>query len=136
MSIKNKVQLVGHLGAAPEIKTFNNNGKLARVSIAVSEGYKDQKGEWQNKTYWHNLVAWGYVAERMEKALSKGSHVLIEGKLVSRDYTTDSGEKKYVTEVAVNNFLLFKKETNAAPHLSESTQDYYKISEKDEALPF
>ena len=58
MSIRNKVQLVGHVGQTPEIKTFGDSGKLARFSIATNENYKDCNGQWQNNTTWHNLVAW------------------------------------------------------------------------------
>lgn len=105
-SLKNKVQLIGHLGAAPEVKTTDSDKKHARFSIATNEVYRDAKGEKVTETTWHNLVAWGKIAEIAEKYLTKGKEVAIEGKLISRSYTDKSGTKKYITEVQVNELLM------------------------------
>lgn len=105
-ALKNKVQLIGHMGGNPEVKTTENGKKLARFSIATNESYRNVKGEKVTETIWHNLIAWGKVAEIAEKYLSKGSEVAIEGKLVSRSYEDKEGTKKYVTEVQVNELLL------------------------------
>ncbi len=105
-ALKNKVQLIGNLGKAPEIKTTEGGKKMARFSIATNETYKNTKGERVTETQWHNLVAWGKVAEIAGKYLEKGKEVAIEGKLVNRSYEDKNGNKKYVTEVVVNELLL------------------------------
>lgn len=105
-ALKNKVQLIGNLGNNPEIRTIDNGKKMARFSVATNETYRTAKGEKVTETQWHNLVAWGKVAEIAEQFLSKGSEVAIEGKLVNRNYTDKDGVKRYVTEVQVNEVLM------------------------------
>ena len=104
-SLRNSVRLVGNLGMDPEVKTFDNNRSLAKFSIAVSESYKNDKGEKVTDTQWHNMVIWGPQAKLAEDYLKKGDEVAIEGKLASRSYTDKEGNKRYVTEVVVNEFL-------------------------------
>ena len=112
--MKNKVQLIGHLGADLEVKTTESGKKWARVSIATNESYQNAKGEKVTDTQWHNLVMWGKTAEIAGKYLHKGSDVGIEGKLINRTYTDKSGTKKYVTEVEVQELLMLgKKESKA-----------------------
>ncbi len=105
-ALKNKVQLIGNLGNAPEIKTTESGKKLARFSMATNESYRNAKGEKITETQWHNLVAWGKVADIAEKFLIKGSEIAIEGKLMNRSYTDKAGVKKYITEVQVAEVLL------------------------------
>ena len=105
-ALKNKVQLIGNLGNAPEVKTTENGKKLARFSVATNESYRNASGEKVTETTWHNLVAWGKVAEIAEKYLVKGSEVALEGKLINRSYSDKDGNKKYITEVQVNELLL------------------------------
>jgi single-strand DNA-binding protein len=103
---KNNVQLLGHLGKAPEVRTFDGGKKMARFTVATNESYVNASGEKKTETQWHTIVAWGKVAEVAEKILSKGSQVSLEGKLVSRHYTDKEGVKKYVTEVHISEILL------------------------------
>lgn len=105
-ALKNKVQLIGNLGNAPEIKTLEGGKKLARFSMATNESYRNAKGEKITETQWHNLIAWGKVADIAEKFLVKGSEVAIEGKLINRNYNDKEGNKKYITEVQVNEVLM------------------------------
>lgn len=105
-TLRNKVQLIGNLGNMPEIKNTTTGKKLARFSIATNETYLNAKGEKIKETTWHNLVAWGKVADIVEKYLSKGSEVAIEGKLISRSYTDKEGAKKFISEVEVNELLM------------------------------
>jgi single-strand DNA-binding protein len=105
-ALKNKVQLIGNLGAAPEVKTMESGKKMVRFSVATSETYKNSKGERVKETQWHNVVAWGQVAEIANKYLTKGKEVAIEGKLISRNYTDKAGVKKYITEVHANELLM------------------------------
>lgn len=105
-ALKNKVQLIGHVGNKPETRTFEEGKKLVRFSIATNETYRNAKGEKVTDTQWHNLVAFGKVAEIAEKYLDKGSEVALEGKLVNRNYVNKEGIKKYITEVQVSELLL------------------------------
>ncbi|MCW3082192.1 single-stranded DNA-binding protein [Segetibacter sp.] len=107
--MKNKVQLIGHLGANPEIKTMEGGRKLARINIATNETYTNAKGEKVTETQWHNVVAWGKTAEIAEKLFLKGMEVLIDGRLVNRSFTDKEGNKKYVTEVQANELLVFSR---------------------------
>ncbi len=108
-SIKNKVTLIGNLGNAPEIKSLENNKKLARVSIATNEVYKNQIGERVTDTTWHNVIMWSPLADIAEKLLKKGSEVAIEGKLINRSYTDKDGIKRYITEIQASELVLLGK---------------------------
>ena len=105
-ALRNRVTLIGNLGAIPDVKNTENGKKLARFSIATDEVYQNASGEKVTETQWHTLVAWGKIAEVAEKYLEKGSEVAVEGKLVHRNYMDKEGNKKYVTEVQVNELLL------------------------------
>lgn len=104
-AMKNKVQLIGNLGMNPETKEVNGK-KLAKFSIATNETYKNAKGEKITETQWHQVIAWGKTAEIVEQYLMKGSEVAIEGKLINRNYIDKAGNKKYITEILVNDLLM------------------------------
>lgn len=108
-AIKNRVQLIGNLGSAPEVKSLDNGNKVARFSVATSEYYVNKKGEKVNETQWHNIVIWGKLADIAERYLQKGSQVVIEGKLTNRNYTDKEGAKKYFTEIVANEMLMLDK---------------------------
>jgi single-strand DNA-binding protein len=108
-TLKNKVQLIGHVGNDPEIKTFDGGKKLAKLSIATNESYKNEKGEKVEETQWHNLIAWGKTADIIEKYVVKGKEIAIEGKLTHKSYEDKSGEKRYVTEVVIDELLMLGK---------------------------
>ena len=112
-ALKNKVQLIGNLGNTPEVKNTEKGKKLARFSIATNETYYNAKGEKVTETQWHNLIAWGKVAELVEKYLTKGSEVAIEGKLMNNNYTDKDGNKRYSTEVQVHELLLLGSKSSA-----------------------
>lgn len=105
-ALRNKVQLIGHLGAKVEIKNFESGKAVGRVTLATNEVYKNAKGEKVTETTWHNLVIWGRNAEILEKYTDKGSEIAVEGKLSNRSYSDKNGEKRYITEVVVNEILL------------------------------
>lgn len=105
-ALKNKVQLIGNLGNTPEVRTTENGKKLARFSLATNEIYRNAKGEKVVDTQWHNIVAWGKVAEIAQKFLLKGSEVAIEGKLINRSYNDKEGNKKYITEIQLHELLI------------------------------
>jgi single-strand DNA-binding protein len=105
-ALKNKVQLIGNLGKAPEVKTLEGGKKVARFTMATNETYRDRAGRKETQTTWHNIVAWGKVAEIAEKFLDPGKEVAIEGKLVNRSYNDKAGNKQFITEVVANELLL------------------------------
>lgn len=104
-SLRNSVHLIGRLGKDPEVKMFEKS-KKASFSIATTDSYKNQKGEKVEDTQWHNVVIWGKLADVAGKYLKKGTEVCVEGKLVHRAYDSAKGEKKYFTEVNVNDMLM------------------------------
>ena len=112
-ALKNKVQLIGNLGANPEIKTLDGGRKLARFTVATNETYRIAKGDKVTDTQWHTLIAWGKVAEIAEKYLKKGSEIAVEGKLINRSYNDKDGNKKYSTEVQVNEVLMLGDKSKA-----------------------
>jgi single-strand DNA-binding protein len=105
-ALRNKVQLIGNLGKNPEIRTFDGGRKKATFSMATSESYRNANGEKITETQWHNVVAWGKVAEVAERLLTKGKEVAVEGKLVSRAYTDKEGQKKFITEVVISELMI------------------------------
>ncbi len=104
-ALKNSVRLVGNLGTDPEVRNFDNDKKLTRLSLATNENYKNDKGERVTETQWHNLILWGAQAKLAESLLQKGDEIAIEGKLSNRSYIDKDGTKRYATEVVVNEFL-------------------------------
>ena len=107
-NLRNRVNLIGNLGMDPEIREINGNKKRARYTLATSSSYRNNEGEKVTDTQWHNIVAWGPQADFAEKYLHKGQEIAVEGKLSHRDYTDTKGEKKYITEVVVNQVLILK----------------------------
>jgi single-strand DNA-binding protein len=105
-NLRNKVQLIGNLGNKPEIITLDSGKKLAKFSVATNEHYKNDKGEKQTNTEWHNVIAWGKTAEIAEMFLDKGKEIALEGKLTSRSYEDKDGNKRYITEVVAHELLL------------------------------
>ncbi len=108
-ALRNKVQLIGNVGNDPEIKSFDGGKKVANFTIATNESYKNEKGEKVDQTEWHKVSAWGKTAEIIEKFVTKGKEVAIEGKLTHRSYEDKNGEKRYITEVVANEILLIGK---------------------------
>ena len=105
-TIKNHVQLIGNVGIEPTVTNLESGKKVARLSLATNENYKDSNGEKQTDTNWHTIVAWGKVAEIIEKYVTKGKEIGISGKLKTRSYETKDGNQRYVTEVEANEILL------------------------------
>ncbi|MEI7508266.1 MAG: single-stranded DNA-binding protein [Flavobacterium sp.] len=108
-ALRNKVQLIGHVGQEPEIKTLEGGRKLANITIATNEVYYKENGDKVENTEWHRVVAWGKTAEIIEKYVIKGKEIAVEGKLTHRSYDDKNGDKRYITEVVANDVLLLGK---------------------------
>ncbi len=103
----NKVQLIGHLGKDPELRYTSNGQAVASFSIATNESYKPAGSEeWQEKTEWHNVVAWGRLAEIASEHLGKGKQCYLEGRLQTRSWDDQQGVKRYTTEVVAQELIL------------------------------
>ncbi len=108
-ALRNKVQLIGHLGQDPEIINLDSGKMLAKFSVATNEVYRDANGDKVTDTQWHNIVAWGKTAEIVAQYLAKGNEVAVEGKLTHRSYESKEGEKRYITEIRCNELLMLGK---------------------------
>lgn len=109
-TLRNKVSLVGRMGKKPELQTVGNNYSLTRFSVAVNENYRDKNGEWKTNTQWHNVMAWGKIAERIVRILDKGQELMLEGKIVNKSYEKD-GEKRFSTDIEITDFLLLSSKS-------------------------
>lgn len=105
-ALRNRVQLIGHLGHDPEIKTLESGKKLARFTVATNENYKNAEGLKTEETTWHNVVAWNSSAEIASKFLKKGKEVAVVGRITYRPYTDKNGVQKSSTEIVVTEILL------------------------------
>lgn len=99
MSGINKVMIIGRLGSDPEVKTISTGNTVTRLSIATSETWLDKEGQKQERTEWHRVVVWGKLAELCGKYLAKGRQAYVEGRLQTRSWEDQQGQKKYTTEV-------------------------------------
>lgn len=99
MSSLNKVMLIGRLGQDPEVRYTQSNTAVATLNLATNERYRDSNGEYQDRTEWHRVVAWGRTAEVCQQYLTKGSLIYIEGPLQTREWEDNQGQKRYTTEV-------------------------------------
>ncbi len=113
-TLKNKVQLLGRLGNAPEIRTTQNGNKLAKMSLATNEYKRNADGTKTETVQWHSLIAWGSEAEIAEKYLQKGAEIMVEGKLQYRSYTDKTGAQRTATEIEVASLLMLDKKAAVA----------------------
>ncbi len=105
-ALKNKVQLIGHVGNDPIIRDLEGGKKVASLSLATKEVFINKSGDEKEQTQWHQVVAWGKTAEIIEKFVDKGKKIGLTGKLTSRSYDDKEGNKRYVTEVVISELLL------------------------------
>lgn len=110
-AIKNNVQLIGHLGMTPELKTFEGGKKLTRFTLATNEYYKDKAGNQQSSTQWHTVVAWGPVAELFSKITEKGNEIALQGKLSYNSYTDKNGVERKNAEIVASEFMKIGKDS-------------------------
>ena len=111
----NKAMLIGNVGSDPEIRYLNNNDKVASFRIATTERYKDRNGETRENTERHSIVAWGKLADIVEKFVKKGSQVYIEGKITTLKWTDQDGRERFTTEIRTESLQLLGKPTENKP---------------------
>ena len=114
MSI-NKVILVGNVGKDPEIRHLQGGASVATITLATSERYRDRNGETREMTEWHTVIAWRQLAELAENYIRKGSQIYVEGRIRSRSWDDQNGQKRYVTEIQADTIqLLGRRSDNPA----------------------
>lgn len=128
----NKVMLIGHLGKDVEYMILESGTKIAKFSLATSEGWKNQAGEREEHTEWHNIILWGNLAEYAHQNLKKGSRVYVEGKIKTRSFEDANKQKRYVTEIISDHLLNLEKKQKQADETILAQEDV----NKDFNLPF
>jgi len=98
----NKAMIIGNLGRDPEMRYTPNGQAVTQFTVAVNRNYKDANGEWKEETEWFRVVAWGQLAERTAEYLRKGRKVYVEGRLQTRNWEGQDGQKHYTTELVAN----------------------------------
>jgi single-strand DNA-binding protein len=114
----NKVMLIGNVGKDPEIRHLENGTAVATVTLATTERYKDRNGENKEQTEWHTIVLWRGLADVAERFVKKGSQIYIEGKIRSRSWEDQNGQKRYTTEIVADNMQLLGRRSDNQTALS------------------
>ncbi len=112
MGSLNKAMIIGRLGADPEVRYTQSNTAVATLNVATNERFKDGNGEWQERTEWHRVVAWSWLAEFAQKYIKKGSQVYIEGPIQTRSWEDKDGQKRYTTEIKALTIELLDNRTD------------------------
>ena len=107
--MRNSARLIGYIGNEVKFLEFNGGSKKAQCTLATSTSYKNSSGELVKETQWHNIIAWGSLAENMKKLISKGSQILVEGSITYRNYKDAAGIERSITEIKADNFLMLEK---------------------------
>lgn len=110
-SIKNRIQLIGRVGKDPEFRLLDSGKSVVNFSMATSDSFKSASGEKSVDTQWHQVVAWGGLAEIADKYLRKGSEIAVQGKLIHRNYEGPDGKRRYISEIIADEILLLGKAT-------------------------
>ena len=133
----NKVQLIGRTGKDPEVKHLDSGQIVASFSLATTEKFKDKSGETKEKTEWHNCQAWGKLGEIIEKYLTKGKLIFVEGKIQYREYENKEGQKVRTTDIVLTDMkMLEKREGQTATESKPTEQPQSNSAEPDDSLPF
>ena len=132
----NKVLLIGHLGADPEIRYLPKSGKaVANFRMATNEVWTDPEGKQQERTEWHRIVAFGRLAEFCGEYLAKGKQVYVEGRLRTREWTDQNGQRRFTTEIIARSIILLGAK-GEAPVGEEEEVVYEPIEQDEEDVPF
>jgi len=142
MASLNKVLLIGNLGRDPELRYTQSGRAVANFSIATTEQWKDKEGQKQDRTDWHNIVLWGRQAEIAKDYLRKGKQIYLEGRIQTRSYEDKEGNKKWITEIVGDRFLMLGRKGDSGgaadefPPPPDSSTQPAGTSSGDEDLPF
>lgn len=128
--------LIGNLGRDPEVRSLESGTRVAKITLATTESFKNKEGNREERTEWHNVTLWRGLAEVADKYLKKGMQVYIEGRLRTRKYEKD-GQTKYITEVEADNMTMLggKREGSADEPIQQESNEAPRAPENDD-LPF
>lgn len=126
----NKVQLIGNITRDPEVRQIPGGQSVATFGLATNLRWRDQSGEMQNKTEFHNIVAWRKLAEICGQYLRKGSKIYIEGRIQTRDWEGEDGVKRYRTEIVADNMIMLDRKGENLPVVSNEDRESSGIAEK------
>lgn len=146
MSSLNKAMIIGRLGQDPDVKYTQSNTAVANLSVATNERYKDNNGEFQERTEWHRVVAWGRLAEICQQYLRKGSLIYIEGPIQTRQWEDKDGQKRYTTEIRALQMTMLdsrgdsgggqQQPSSGGSQMSSNVQLDSSFDDMDDDLPF
>ena len=118
----NKVLLIGNVGRDPEVRHLESGASVATFTLATTERYKDRNGQYQDQTEWHNIVCWRNLADLSQNYINKGSQIFVEGKIRTRSWTDQTGQKRYTTEIVADNIRLLGKRGDNQQHAAAAAQ--------------
>lgn len=121
----NRAQLIGNLGADPELRSAPSGTSVTTISVATTDRFKDKSGEWQDRTEWHNVVLWGSLADIAKQYLKKGSKVFIEGRISYRQFEGRDGNTRYVTEIVAQQLIMLGGRGDGGSGGGDSSQRNY-----------
>ena len=131
MGSLNKATLIGNLGKDPEVRAIASGVKVANFSIATTESYTGKDGNKVDKTEWHNIVMWRGLAEVAEKYLKKGSQIYVEGRLQTRSWDDQNGQKRYTTEIVADNMVMLGRPSGSRDGAPSSSQRAHRLRTAD-----
>jgi len=133
----NRAILIGRLGRDPEVRYTNSGDAVANMSLATTQSWKDNNGEWQNRTEWHKIVVFRNRAEFAKEYLSKGNMIAVEGSLRTRNWEDKNGNKRYTTEIVANTITpLEGRKDSSAKKSPEAPPEELQSDEEEEEIPF
>lgn len=133
MSSVNKVTVLGRLGKDPEVRHFENGSVVAKVVVATSEKYTNKEGQKVETTEWHNIVFWGGLAGVVEKYVKKGDQIYVEGKLKTRSWDDQDGNKRYATDIQAREMVMLGGNRNAANTENRAPESVYEAEAQNHA---
>ena len=140
MASLNRALLIGNVGNDPEVRYLNNEqGKFTSFRLATTERYKDRNGDVKENTEWHQIVAWGKMADIVEKFVKKGSQLYVEGKITTRRWTDKDGNDRFTTEIRAEGIQILGKKEEAKPAPAEESPALKALKAEDnpeQDLPF
>jgi len=134
----NKVILIGNLGKDPEMRYLPSGQAVTKFSLATGSRWKDKDGQWQDRTDWHNIVAFGKTAEICNEYLKKGRQVFIEGRIQTRSYDDRDGNKKWITEIIAQSMEMLGRKGEGEEEIPEAVEEPQggETKSEDDDLPF
>jgi single-strand DNA-binding protein len=131
----NKVTLVGNVGKDPDVNYIQPDVAVAKFPLATDESFKRKDGTWDNRSQWHNIVAWRFAAQYVENNIKKGQLVYVEGKIQTRKYEDQNGQEKYITEIIANTIRILNKRDGSEQGSGNTPDNQYQGEPNTQSEP-